>query len=33
VYALGGMSRDDVATAQAHGGQGIAAIRALWPDR
>jgi 8-oxo-dGTP diphosphatase len=33
VYALGGMSGDDIATAQAHGGQGIAAIRALWPAR
>jgi len=31
VYALGGMQLDDIATAQAHGGQGIAAIRALWP--
>jgi 8-oxo-dGTP diphosphatase len=31
VYALGGMSADDVTVAQAHGGQGIAAIRGLWP--
>jgi len=31
VYALGGMSHDDIAAAQAHGGQGIAAIRSLWP--
>ena len=30
VYALGGMSPRDIATAQAHGGHGIAAIRALW---
>lgn len=32
VYALGGMAPADVATAQAHGGQGIAAIRFLWPQ-
>jgi len=31
VYALGGMQATDIATAQAHGGQGVAAIRALWP--
>jgi 8-oxo-dGTP diphosphatase len=31
VYALGGMQAADIATAQAHGGQGVAAIRALWP--
>jgi 8-oxo-dGTP diphosphatase len=30
VYALGGMRPTDVATAQLYGGQGIAAIRALW---
>lgn len=31
VYALGGMDEADLAVAQAHGAQGIAAIRALWP--
>lgn len=31
VYALGGMESDDQAIAWQHGGQGIAAIRALWP--
>ncbi|ALP51772.1 thiamine monophosphate synthase [Candidatus Tenderia electrophaga] len=31
VYALGGVSRDDLAQAFAAGGQGIAAIRSLWP--
>lgn len=30
VYAIGGMSRDDVATARRWGGQGIAAISASW---
>ena len=30
VYALGGMSRDDMAAAQAAGAQGVAAIRAAW---
>jgi 8-oxo-dGTP diphosphatase len=30
VFALGGMTTKDVPTAWAHGGQGIAAIRALW---
>jgi 8-oxo-dGTP diphosphatase len=30
VYALGGMTPQDISTAQAHGGHGIAAIRALW---
>ncbi len=30
VYALGGMGPDDIETAWAHGGQGVAAIRALW---
>ena len=29
-YALGGVRPDDIAQAQAHGGQGIAAIRSLW---
>jgi 8-oxo-dGTP diphosphatase len=31
IYAIGGMSSDDIATSRAHGGQGIAAIRSLWP--
>lgn len=30
VFALGGMSRADLAMAQRHGGHGIAAIRSLW---
>lgn len=30
VYALGGLDTDDVAAAQARGGQGAAAIRAFW---
>lgn len=30
VYALGGMGPDDIETAWTHGGQGVAAIRALW---
>ncbi len=32
VYAIGGMRTADVAGAQAAGGQGIAAIRGLWPN-
>ena len=32
IYALGGMSRTDVATAMAHGGIGIAAIHSLWDE-
>lgn len=32
VYALGGLGPDDRATAWSHGAQGVAAIRALWPD-
>jgi len=32
VYALGGMRAADVEDARRHGGQGIAAIRGLWPD-
>ena len=32
VYAIGGMRTADVAEAQAAGGQGIAAIRRLWPN-
>jgi 8-oxo-dGTP diphosphatase len=31
VYALGGLQRDDLAHARAHGAQGIAAIRGFWP--
>lgn len=31
IYALGGMRIDDFAQARAHGAQGIAAIRGLWP--
>ena len=30
IYAIGGLGADDIATARAHGAQGIAAIRALW---
>jgi 8-oxo-dGTP diphosphatase len=30
VYALGGLDPADIATARINGGQGIAAIRALW---
>jgi 8-oxo-dGTP diphosphatase len=30
VYALGGMSKDDVAIAQEHGAQGVALMRAAW---
>jgi 8-oxo-dGTP diphosphatase len=32
VYALGGMRTDDLTQAKRHGGQGIAAIRGLWPQ-
>jgi len=31
VYALGGLTDDDIETARSHNGQGIAAIRGLWP--
>jgi len=31
IYAIGGMTVDDIPMARAHGAQGIAAIRALWP--
>ncbi|HVI25894.1 MAG TPA: Nudix family hydrolase [Xanthomonadaceae bacterium] len=31
LYAIGGMRPDDLARARAHGAQGIAAIRGLWP--
>jgi 8-oxo-dGTP diphosphatase len=30
IYALGGMTRDDLSCARAHGAQGVAAIRGLW---
>lgn len=31
IYALGGLRIDDIGQARAHGAQGIAAIRGLWP--
>ena len=31
LYAIGGTTDEDIVVARAHGGQGIAAIRALWP--
>ena len=31
IYALGGLSVDDIGAARRHGGQGVAAIRGLWP--
>jgi 8-oxo-dGTP diphosphatase len=31
IYAIGGLAPRDIATARAHGAQGIAAIRGLWP--
>ena len=31
VYAIGGLGPEHIATAWAHGAQGIAAIRSLWP--
>jgi 8-oxo-dGTP diphosphatase len=31
IYAVGGLGIADLATARAHGAQGIAAIRGLWP--
>ncbi|HET6434302.1 MAG TPA: Nudix family hydrolase [Xanthomonadaceae bacterium] len=31
LYAIGGLRPDDLAQARAHGAQGIAAIRGLWP--
>lgn len=31
VYAIGGLVADDIARVQAAGGQGVAAIRGLWP--
>lgn len=32
LYALGGLHPDDITQARRHGAQGIAAIRALWPQ-
>jgi 8-oxo-dGTP diphosphatase len=32
LYAIGGLAVDDLAAARAHGAQGIAAIRGLWPS-
>lgn len=32
VYALGGLGEADLAVARRHGAQGVAAIRAWWPD-
>ena len=32
IYAIGGMSPLDIPEARQHGAQGIAAIRALWPE-
>ena len=31
IYAIGGLTPVDLAEARAHGAQGIAAIRSLWP--
>ncbi|MET0328366.1 MAG: Nudix family hydrolase, partial [Luteimonas sp.] len=31
IYAIGGMTPDDIPEARRHGAQGIAAIRGLWP--
>jgi 8-oxo-dGTP diphosphatase len=31
IYAIGGMGVEDIAIARAHGAQGVAAIRGLWP--
>ncbi len=31
IYAIGGLTEDDLPTARGHGAQGIAAIRSLWP--
>ena len=32
IYPIGGLSSSDIADARAHGGQGVAAIRGLWPS-
>ena len=31
IYAIGGLGPEDIAPARAHGAQGVAAIRGLWP--
>ncbi|MFC5570528.1 Nudix family hydrolase [Lysobacter yangpyeongensis] len=31
IYAIGGLTPDDIAEARRHGAQGVAAIRGLWP--
>lgn len=31
IYAIGGLSPENLSEARQHGAQGIAAIRALWP--
>jgi 8-oxo-dGTP diphosphatase len=33
LYAIGGLGAGDIAQARAHGAQGIAAIRGLWPSK
>ena len=33
IYALGGLGHADLSSARAHGAQGIAAIRGLWPEK
>jgi 8-oxo-dGTP diphosphatase len=32
IYAIGGLSPDDIGEARRHGAQGVAAIRSLWPQ-
>lgn len=32
IYAIGGLTPDDIPESRRHGAQGIAAIRALWPE-
>jgi len=32
IYAIGGLRPEDIVQARAHGAQGIAAIRGLWPE-
>lgn len=31
IYAIGGLTADDIAEARSHGAQGVAAIRGFWP--
>ena len=31
IHAIGGLGIDDIGIARAHGAQGVAAIRGLWP--